>query len=163
MTQMHKEFVNQIKETLHTQKIPPCFNIKEWRRKNFNCYAYAMRICLDLSEHDYIWPGFISKGELENDYTDTKECVVQYFIDDCESLGLQVHPTTIAERIGPKEYKIAVYIKEGVDFHFVRQDIDGRWSEKNGWKEGIKIVRQKDIIKCRNGYEIVGVFRVSKK
>lgn len=116
---------------------------------------------MNLSGRD-IWPGFICKGK-ENDYRDTKDCVVTYFKEDCKVLGLQVLPTTVKEKIGANEYKIAVYVKEGDDFHFARQDSNGKWSEKDGWNGNIRNIDEEDVDEYDEGYEFIGVFKVSKK
>lgn len=159
----HKEFIKQIKETVKKQAIPPHYNPYEWELKRFNCYAYALRICMSFSQRFYlIAPGFIRRGE-KNDYNFTKERTLDYFKDDCEALGLQVFPTKLEEQIGEKEYKIAVYLDEGRDFHFARQDSNGEWSHKDGWFKKIESIDKEDITKNSDGYKFIGIFRVSKK
>ena len=161
MTTAHEEFVEQLKNTILAQPFPPRYNPRKWKKKRFNCYAYVMQACMNLSGHD-IWPGFISKGD-QNNYTDTKECVVASFKEDFEVLGLNVFPTTLKEKIEKNAYKIVVYVNEGEDFHFARQDKDGQWSEKDGWTGKIRKVSEENIDEFEEGYEFVGVFKVSKK
>ncbi len=162
MTQSQYEgFINQVKEVVGKQPIPPHYNLGEWTGKSFNCYAYAMRICMDLDDYD-ISPGFISRGK-ENDYRNTKIYTLEYFKEDCEILGLQLFPTELEEEIGENEYKIAVYVEEGLDFHFTRQDSNGNWSEKVGWWREIETLKAEDVMKNENGYEFIGMFKVSKK
>lgn len=161
MSTTYEEFVNQVKKTILSQPIPPRYKPREWRGKKFNCYAYAIQACMNLSGRD-IWPGFIFNGK-ENDYQDTKDCVLDYFKKDCEALGLQAFPTTIKEKISKTEYKIAVYIKEGDDFHFARQDSNGKWSEKDGWTGRIRKIDEEYVDENIEGYEFIGVFRLSKK
>ncbi len=160
------EFLNQkieeIKQVISNQPIPPSYNPSEWIGKRFNCYAYALRACVDLDCLECsIKPGFISRCE-HNDLKDTKEQVVQYFMEDCEALGLKVLPTDLEEQIGANEYKISIYYeKRKRFFHFARQDSNGKWSEKIGWFGEIKTIEKVD--KKEDGYELIGVFKVSKK
>lgn len=161
MTQ-YEEFINQVKEIVGKQPIPPHYNLDEWTGKSFNCYAYAMRICMDLDDYDDIIPGFISRGKA-NDYCDTKECILKYFKEDCEALGLQLFPTDLEEKINENEYKIAVYVNTGYDFHFARQNSNGIWSEKDGWRGPIQVLKTDDVTKTEDRYEFIGMFKVSKK
>lgn len=162
MTQLeHEEFINRVKEVVGNQPIPPNYNPDEWKGKKFNCYAYAMRICMDLDAYNII-PGFISRGKA-NDYRDTKEYTLKYFKEDCKALELQLFPTDLEEEINENEYKIAVYVNPDYDFHFARQDSNGEWSEKNGWRNPIKTLKPEDVTETEDGYEFIGMFRVSKK
>lgn len=167
MTQTYEEIINQLKDVIHNQPIPPHYNPDEWENKEFNCYAYALRACMNFNDDVketgvFPKPSFISLGE-ENCYRVTKERILTYFKEDCEALGLQVFPTELEEQIGANEYKIAIYVKEDYDFHFARQDSNGKWSEKNGWYSDIEILKQEDVTKDEDGYEFIGIFRVSKK
>lgn len=163
MAQKYEQFINRVKEAVHNQPIPPHYNPDEWKRKSFNCYLYAMRACMNFRGYErFIVPGFISRGQ-KNDYRDIEEITLQYFIEDCESLGLQAFPSEVDEPIGTTEYKIAVYVKTGSDFHFARQDSDGKWSEKNGWRKGIEILKEEEVDKDQGNYIFIGIFKVSKK
>lgn len=158
----HEEFINQVKEVVGNQPIPPIYNPEEWEGKSFNCYAYAMRIFMNLMYVGYsIEPGFISRGKA-NGCRYTKKYILDYFKKDCEALGLQVLPTNLEED-NENEYKIAVYVKPGRDFHFARQDSNGNWSEKNGWWDKIKTLKPEDVTKTYDGYKFIGMFKVSKK
>lgn len=155
----HGEFLRQVKETVSIQTIPPIYDPNKWKNKSFNCYAYALQVCMDCSNF-WIGPGFISTGR-NSKCNCTKEYILQYFKKDCEALGLQISPSKVTEPIGINEYKIAIYIKENCSFHFARQDHNGTWSEKIGWLGEIGIVES--VTENKNGFEFIGVFRVSKK
>lgn len=162
MTQ-NKKFINQVKKAVKNQPIPPIYNPSEWEEKDFNCYAYAMRVFMNLDFYGpFIGPGFISNGILNN-YKSTKKCTLKYFKKDCEALGLKVLPTYLEEEINANEYKIAVYVNPGYDFHFARQDANGIWSEKDCWGGPIKTIEPEDVTKTEDGYEFIGMFKVSKK
>ena len=160
----HQEFINEVKKTIKNQPIPPHYNPKEWTNKNFNCYIYALRACMDFESPLRFWiaPGFISRGE-NNDYRDTISYTLNYFKEDCEALGLKVLPSTLEEKIGKNEYKIAVYVKEGKDYHFVRQDSNGIWSEKRGWYKKIEIREEQEVVSNKYGYKFIIIYKVSKK
>ena len=160
----HQEFINEVKKTIKNQPIPPHYNPKEWKNKNFNCYIYALRACMDFESPLRFWiaPGFISRGE-NNDYRDTISYTLNYFKEDCEALGLKVLPSTVEEKIGKNEYKIAVYVKEGKDYHFVRQDSNGFWSEKRGWYKKIEIREEQEVVSNKYGYKFIIIYKVSKK
>ena len=64
--------------------------------------------------------------------------------------------------ISKNEYKIAIYVKRGRDYHFARQDSNGNWSEKNGWWKKIEILEQEEVAKNQGEYEFIGIFRLSK-
>lgn len=157
----YEDFINRAKEVVNNQTIPPLYNPDDYNDLHFNCYAYALQLCMDCKDF-YIIPGFMSKqinGRYEIPYT--KEYIIESFKKDCELLGLQVFQSTISEPINSDEYKIAVYIIENYGFHFSRLDNNGKWSEKPGWLNKIKIV--KSVTKNEFGYKLIEVFRVSKK
>jgi len=156
---VYEEFIQQVKDTISIQPIPPQYNPSEWRAKRFNCYAYALQACMNLTRYDIV-PGFIAGY---SDYIPTKECTLQYFKEDCEALGLEVVTSDLKEQVSANEYKIAVYLNEGRDFHFIRQDSDGKWSHKVGWKGDIEYLDQADLVKDQDGCKFIKIFKVSKK
>ena len=161
----HKDFMRHLKTTIKRQPIPPKFNPKDWKEKRFNCYAYAMRACMDfrnIPDNMFPRPGFISKGELSDHYSLTSKYILKYFKKDCKALGLRALRTTLTEKLSENEYKIAVYCSECDDFHFIRQDSNGKWSEKDGWNKPINIVHEKEIEKDHYNYKFLGIFKVSK-
>ena len=162
MSTAYEEFINQVKKTIQEQPIPPMYNPDEWKDKNFNCYLYALRACMNFDYFGYkIAPGFIFK-EIESKPKFDKEYVLRYLKKDCEILGLNILPSKIDEPIGENEYKIAVYVFERRDYHFARQDSNGNWSEKDGWNKEIEILKQEEVAKNQDGYEFIGIFRLSK-
>lgn len=162
MQEKYQEFINQVKDVVSNADIPPHYDPDEWKGKSFNCYAYALRICLDLGRWSTrIRPGFVSRGE-KNHYENTEECLLKHFQEDCEALGLELSQTSIDESIGDNEYKIAVYIAYD-DFHFVRQDSNGQWSQKRGWYRAIHTLKEEEVPRTMRKYRYLGVFKVSKK
>lgn len=166
-----KKFMAKVRRSIKNQPIPPHYNPDEWEGKEYNCYLYALRACFNYKFYEsfLITPGFISQNgayirgihSFKNKYT--KKYIIQEFKKDIKSLGLRAYPTTINAKISSKEYKIAIYCKDYWDFHFARQDSDGLWSEKNGWKGKLQRIDAKDISKTIDGFKFIGVFRISKK
>ena len=147
------------------QPIPPKFDPGEWSLIQFNCYAYAMRINMSFSEFDdfEILPGFISRDRVNIIYNSTDE-ILQYFKEDCEALGLNAIPTKMEDKLNSNEYKVAIYTNESFGVHFIRQDSNGKWSEKVGWCGKIKIIENENLITQGIGrYKFLQMFRISKK
>ena len=157
-----ERFVSFVKSVIKSQPIPPHYNPDAWKGKIFNCYAYALRACVNFKNHEEdLVPGFISSTSWY--YRDDKEVLIKLFLKDLEALGLKAVSTTAETNSVQNSYKIAIYIEEGKDFHFIRQDSDGNWSEKDGMYGKIRIVNPENINKNRDSYEFVGVFMITKK
>lgn len=164
MSTAYEEFIKHVKKAIQEQPIPPKYNPDEWEDKNFNCYLYAMRACMNFDFFGYkIAPGFISEQIVESKPKFDKEYVLLHLKKDCEILGLNIVPSKIDEPIGANEYKIAVYVFEGRDYHFARQDSNGKWSEKDGWRKEIEVLEDDEVAKDQGQYKFIGIFRVSKK
>ena len=59
------------------------------------------------------------------------------FYKDCDILGIEHIPSNLDEEINTDSYKIAIMIERKIgmlkDFHFIRQNKNGIWSEKRGY------------------------------
>lgn len=124
----YKKLKKKIERCIDKTSFPPKYDPKKWEKKSFNCYLYALDACADFRKEWYecrIEPGFLSRAE-KNEYLYIKERTLQYFIEDCEELNLNISETTLDEKINKNEYKIAVYVENHRDYHFVRQDSDGK-------------------------------------
>lgn len=162
----YKKLKKKIEKCIDKTSFPPKYEPKKWEKKSYNCYLYALDACADFrKEYSKYWiaPGFLSRGK-KNDYRDTKKKVLQYFIEDCKILKLNVSKTSLEEKIAEDEYKIAVYVWKDEDYHFVRQDSNGNWSEKQGWGGEIETVNESEIRKRQlREYRYIGMFKISKK
>ena len=157
------KFIKKVKRKVRRQKFPAIYNPKSWNGKYYNCYLYALRARTNVKNMEwYVVPGFISNGRVN--YLMTTENLVKHFMEDLSELGLKAVKTSARSRPRPNSYKIAIYVNEvKKDFHFARQDSNGQWSEKMGWKNGIHLLDVNDVSKNIGEYKFVGVFRVSKK
>ena len=162
---MDKELIKICKNAAEIASIPPQFNPEEWAGKEFNCYAYALRICVDFrAYYGEIVPGFLTIGKNES-YRDGPEAIVKLFKQDCQVLNLQVTETNLNEPINENEYRVAVYAcicRNYRDFHFIRQDSNGSWSHKRGWLNPIETY-EKDILKNMGIYDFINIFKLTKK
>ena len=157
-----KEFIDHVRDLIHSQPMPPIYNPEEWSQnpRDFNCYAYALQIKMSLFDIEFK-PGFTT-GELVKRRDYTPEFILEKFFIDCENLGLNVTETTVDEEINDNEYKIAVYYIKGFSFHFAWQDKKGIWSHKHGWLDPIMVI-EGDISENIGMSKFIGVFRISKK
>ena len=121
---------------------PPVFDVN-WHFLHSSCYYYALnlatptifeKIYKSLTDFDFESPlGSISGLP----YLDTfkKEEVLNYLYSDLDALNIQWYDSEIDKKIEHGGYKIALLVDENPidsDFHFVRQNLDGTWSEKDG-------------------------------
>ena len=77
---------------------------------------------------------------------------------DLDSLGIYYYETDIDSINNHGGYKISLYYNYGEDFHFIREDFDGKWSHKMGYSGSIERVEPSERIFKYNlvtTYEIV--------
>lgn len=136
-----------------------------------NCYTYAMDfkypevfrdIYHNFSETRMNFNvGFI--GNRKNMHTKSPEEIIENFYKDCEYLNISVYDSGYSEEIKHDGYKILFFIRKGsykpIDFHFMRQNIDGSWSHKNGYDGDIKLTEPQRYDK---DYELVRTLEIKK-
>lgn len=98
-----------------------------------NCYGYILnRIANNTSDHlaGYMFqPGY----RTGNYYTSlTPYAIITAVKSDMKSLGQTIRSSSYGETPGSNEYKVALVIAPGNDYHWYRQDSDGGWSHKPG-------------------------------
>ena len=126
--------LKRMRNTIKGNVYPPVYNERKWNSNHMNCYAYAIDVPLRDLEEDFLIPGCISDPEAE---TVIFSDVEGLFKKDLKFLGFSIRKddTVLAEG----DYRIAIYMGASfhdypVGFHFIRQDSDGTWSDKPGWK-----------------------------
>ena len=122
------------------------WNSKKERRETHNCFAYAMNIidikqiieCLTSANCNggFHQPGAAS-GREGFKSTNPKTCpdMLTRILGDNPS----IIRTTFLEQCPPRTSKIALVVDEDEDYHFLRQDSDGWWSQKGGAKPVVKV------------------------
>lgn len=98
-----------------------------------NCYGYILnRIANDTSDPlaGYMFqPGY----RTGNYYTSlTTSAIITAVKSDMADLGRTIRSSSYSETPGSNEYKVALVIAPGTDYHWYRQDSDGGWSHKPG-------------------------------
>ncbi len=117
------------------------FSLDEWQKeaviKNTNCYRYAFNI--PWEDDDQRIMSFLgwSFGKLY-EHVSGQQGFSRFEID-LKRMGFSYNETEDEKSVPEKGYKIALYIYEG-DFHFARQNVDGRWSEKNGFGAPVQLL-----------------------
>ena len=142
-----KAIIKSITDDLNIITYPPdydgdySFYMQKRREFCFNCYAYAMQFKFDASDLVYLYetypynPGVL--GGIKN-YELPKDSysLIEYFLQDCKVLGIDVDFSTLAEKTYDDEYKIAILLSTDViptigapNYHYIRQNVDLSWSE----------------------------------
>lgn len=149
--QSRTEIANASGAVARTQHFPnaPGYSPNKWNanKDSANCYVYAIND-FNPKYKSYITP--MKPGERGNagkaanfNYLSTKttefEKFVKFQIDGAKSDGL--HWTGKAMKAAPGSYKVALFARpasggdsdsSAMDFHWMRQDSNGRWSHKPG-------------------------------
>jgi hypothetical protein len=108
-------------------------------RETHNCYSYAMNVndpkqmakCKGKKECDapFHQPGSVSKYPFfKSNKPKTCPNMVSRLLGDNPNLVM----TDFEKRCPPKTSKIALVIDQSEDYHFLRQDKNGYWSQKSG-------------------------------
>lgn len=185
-----KRYIEFLKEEISKRNYPPTFNgdMEYYNSYNylFNCYAYAMQFGLNsriLDEYNnsesrlyyasyspiVFTPGFVKR---ENIYIKSKEMLTDYFLEDCDALGISAKESTIASMPKEDSYKIVIYLRKKFeysvgekyrDFHFFRQNDDGTWSDKLGYNNEVSKVTDMDEEMRGHGVTQIGVYELSRK
>ncbi len=149
---------------------------------NVNCYFYALDLPLP-----YVFKGLFEKitgipfctnlGEISGleffDYkfsNPTSSDLLDYVYTDLDTLKIKAYDSAI--NMSPKNngYKIAIFmeVNKDYDYHFVRQNIDGSWSSKLGYKKCIvKMYNPLDYLNdninhVRTSYEYIKTLELVK-
>lgn len=106
--------------------------------ENTNCYGYVFEFF--MHEYDPRLFGFL--GFTIGNYVPVKdqEKAKSLFKTDVTTMGRKIMETD--STIPTKGFKIAFFLsnEKECDFHFMRMDNDGTWSEKDGYKGEIRKV-----------------------
>ena len=95
-----------------------------------NCYAYAFGLTLFVEAHEYF--GFLgwTIGKYEN--VKGVKLAESRLATDVSRMGLNLLKSEDAS-MPEKGFKIAFFLMDDGNFHFMRINKDGTWSEKNGY------------------------------
>lgn len=136
-----KRTVTILKRYFKKLKYPFEFTMNSWETEeiveNTNCYRYAFDLA--WREDDQRVMAFLgwSYGKMYEHATGEKG--FSRFEIDLKRMGFDYRIIDDEKTIPEKGYKIALYIYES-DFHFARQNADGRWSEKVGFGGPVQLL-----------------------
>lgn len=128
--------MRRIKRMVEKNQYPPTFDPYKWPFYKVNCYAYALDLRIgDIKESIFI-PGRLSDKN-EELYVWSQLDFKEKLERDLKFLGFSYRPNDTHLEEG--EYRIALYYiptphDYPIGFHIVRQDKDGGWSHRTGWK-----------------------------
>lgn len=115
----------------------PVYNYSYWEshKEYANCYIYAMDVI--TSTYGGADPGAYGGGQITQE-TLTKSNVASLIYTAIKNdgpylgNGRGIRTATKNEKPGSNEYKIAIVVDPGWDYHFYVQNSDGYWSHKPG-------------------------------
>ena len=154
----------------------PDFNKGIWPYSN-NCYNYAMnfrkpQIFQDVYTELFYKNFFNQIGNIGNKsisrYYEEKDLLDALYAD-LDALKIRSYKSSIDKKTQHGGYKICVYnlkeensILRRPDYHFIRQNSNGIWSEKNGMQELILEVKRLDKLESRPKYELIETLEIVK-
>lgn len=134
-----------------------------------NCYCYALglrypeifcKLC-DYLDIDYIGHnlGFIS----QKSHLNKSQICLENLYSDLDVLKIKAYDSSITSENKHDGYKIALYVDSGKDFHLIRQNADGKWSEKRGYGGEVLIIENtENLYHKRGSYEFVKALEIVK-
>ncbi len=166
--------IQYLKENITTSSNQLDFKSDKRNYEYANCYTYAL--CLKCTKELLGLYRQIKMGPLMFDVGFTKadqyrelhdeQELLERFYTDCEILGIDVFDSKLDNDIEHEGSKVAIYLENNppnsisdYDVHFIRQNYDGTWSEKNGYYGKIRLV--KDIKEIKR-YHLVKTVEVVK-
>lgn len=145
---VQKCYLEYLKIEMLLRRSIPSYGKDRYSYHKGNCYSYA----LGLPTPFLIWfsmvfncdYGFSAKPgfSVDKEYYSWRntEALITGLYQDCDSLGIEVYDSSLEEQNSHGGYKIALY-NGNADFHFMRQDDDGLWSHKLGYRAPVKRVK----------------------
>ena len=140
---LYKEYVELLMQVQET--IPLLEN--DAKLRNGSCYLYALGLSIPsifkgVYETLISWQCGADPGEISGYTAFIDSWTEQEFLEriyaDFDSLKIDVYPSTINAPIKHDGYKIACFLdKDGEDYHFARQNVNGLWSQKLGFADKI--------------------------
>ena len=163
------EKISRIRAGLLNNTYPMAYNDDSLAK---NCYAYAIgsEYREDTNDDYYVFNlGTMS----QKGFPKTIKSAKYIFMADMEALGIECKESYYNDPIQSDEWKVMLLYRDpekGPDFHVVRQDIDGAWSQKRGCTlfgeiQRIKAKNVDELVKkCEyEDYDLVGFFKLKLK
>ena len=157
-SKIHLLYNEYLKLYVQVDKKTPEFN-DNWQFPHSSCYYYALNlptpiIFESIYEELTDYPFESHLGSISNlPYQDNfnKNDVLEYLYSDLDALKIKWYDSEIESFPKHDGYKIVLLVNEtpdDSDFHFVRQNNNGLWSEKYGCgSEVVSIITPEEFLK----------------
>ena len=92
-----------------------------------------------------------------------KDELLERVRSDMDFLGVDIQDDVRDEKVENGEWRIAIYLGDKNDFHFMRENADGTWSHKIGYHHIIETKEyppQKLDTGVEQIYDLIGVYRL---
>lgn len=138
-----------------------------------NCLEHA---CFNLSNAQLVENFSLAKSRLVFGHFENLRAkpLINEICEFVKSTGLVLTPCQPNDVLGPKQWKVALYIFDDIfcnnsDFHFLLQEKDGLWSEKFGFDRDIslygdltqKIYPSNNPFDDENAYNFAGTYAIT--
>ena len=171
---IHELYNKYLKICVCLDKKAPDYNGGMWPYKN-NCYYYALNLREPKMFQDIyteiFYEGFYNRlGEIGGKPLPrrfTEKEILEGLYADLDALKIRSYESGLNKENNNGGYKIALYMRDkdviGIpDFHFIRQNSDGTWSEKNGYNDGIHVVSDPHNLTSHSNYEYIQTLELVK-
>ena len=171
---LYREYLSLV---LKLQSLKPDA-VSNYSLRNSNCYLYALALPVPIifkrTYNKLIRDDFgFDLGEYANykalfrETNFTKNNLIERLESDLAYFQIDFFESSIDSVIKHNGYKINLYMnRDAKDYHFIRQNKDGLWSDKNGYKGTIKEVLNSHLDEgCVNNkmfYEYVKTLEIVK-
>lgn len=132
-----EEQIRELQQSfINGQKYPITFDKFLWRGRETerNCFAYALNLVEGKIEKEWFNVNYFSdllERKVKDEYTVGE--VYRNFLQVFHLIGVKYRRCSLKTKVPKGYYKVAMLI-ETKDVHWLRQDEDGTWSHKPGWK-----------------------------
>ena len=165
--------MSKIKCPFQKPKWEPLFwdNLREQDLKITNCYNYAFNVVEENTNPNNDHK--IQPGEISNTNKNNLTCKnIIYNVE--QDYNVSLRKVSLKESLPCNHYRIAIVIDnigDHTDYHFYRQDSNGYWSHKDGWRKATnkdkhgKLIREPEIIEYENKSKLCTyfIFPIKKK
>jgi len=138
-TDIHTLYIEYLKQIIKLGTNSPIYERGNNKYDGCNCYMYALgltekrlfaTIYREVAGKDFFYnAGFTTfRGP-----THLKKQFLEYIKEDFQTLGISSYSSSIEAPLQNNGFKISLFFSD-TDFHLARQNIDGTWTEKIGYR-----------------------------
>ena len=164
-TEIKKLYIEYLKLCVCLGTNNPIFIEDFDKYEGVNCYCYALGLSLPklfIDRYLYASPDYISHSIgfiSQSKYTKSADERISNLYKDLTALNIKFYETDIHSENKHGGYKIALY-NSPYDFHFIRQNSNGMWSEKQGYSR--RFIEMKEPRAVGKSYELIKTLEIVK-